>query len=361
MVYPYTPFVPISYYDVISQRLIEQLDTIENDDGYDYRRIDNSVELNNAHNRFIENEIRNLLFSYTTEEKEVGNRYISDNPNNLYLSRMFVYLVELTKGYFNEQIKSEGESASGLPSEVNCTIIFAERLEEMKGYLPNSVVQPEERILSIMNLSSIEMDELYECALTFFACELVVFSLNKKRRMVSWNIAQKTLELLGEPLYRDIVVIEKQLSNANEKETFRLANLINDTRYGLQERGGDEVSSNLISISFFIAYLSDNKSVLQIGDYSKRQRLMFSLFPTLENSRFEKERFGFEFDVIWDRLSRNYRHDDFSLNANARIGNILHRGWSITRAVFELVPPPDVLGSKAQQSRTLNFSRRGFL
>ena len=100
---------------------------------------------------------------------------------------------------------------------------------------------------------------------------------------------------------------------------------------------------------------------VQIGDYSKRQRLMFSLFPTLENSRFEKERFGFEFDVIWDRLSRNYRHDDFSLNANARIGNILHRGWSITRAVFELVPPPDVLGSKVQQSRTLNFSGFGFL
>ncbi len=362
MVYPYTPFVPISYYNVISQRLIEQLDTIENDDGYDYRRIDNSVELNNAHNRFIENEIRNLLFSYTTEEKEVGNRYISDNPNNLYLSRMFVYLVELTKGYFNEQIKSEGESASGLPSEVNRTIIFAERLEEM---IPNSVVQPEERILSIMNLSSIEMDELYECALTFFACELVVFSLNKERRMVSWNIAQKTLELLGEPFYRDIVVIEKQLSNANEKETFRLANLINDTRYGLQERGGDEVSSNLISISFFIAYLSDNKSVLQIGDYSKRQRLMFSLFPTLENSRFERERFGFEFDRLWDRLSRNWEHDEFlkkvTNDAPARIGNKHKSRWSITWAVFELVPPPDVLGSKAQQSRTLNFSRRGFL
>ena len=357
MVYPYTPFVPISYYDVISQKLIEHLDTIENDDGYDYTRRDNSFELNNAHNRFIENEIRNLLFSYTTEEKEVGNRYISDNPNNLYLSRMFVYLVELTKGYFNEHIKSEGESASGLPSEVNCTIIFAERLEEM---IPNSVVQPEERILSIMNLSSIEMDELYECALTFFACELVVFALNKRRRMVFQYIAQKTLELLGEPLYRDVVEIDKLIS-ANENETFRLANLINDTRYGLQERGGDELSSNLISISFFIAYLSDNKSVLQIGDYSKRQRLMFSLFPTLENSRFEKERFGFEFDVIWDRLSRNYRHDDFSLNANARIGNILKQGWGITRAVFELVPPPDVLGSKAQQSRTLNFSGFGFL
>jgi hypothetical protein len=359
MVYPYTPFVPISYYDVISQRLIEQLDTIENDEGYDYMRIGNSPELESSHADFIRTEIRPLLFSYTTEEKEVGNRYISDNPNNLYLSRMFVYLVELTKGYFNEQIKSEGESASGLPSEVNCTIIFAERLEEM---IPNSVVQPEERILSIMNLSSIEMDELYECALTFFACELVVFALNKKRRMVSQYIAQKTLELLGKPSGQ--ADIDDELIGNNKEGIFRLANLINDTRYRLQERGGDEVSSNLISISFFIAYLSDNKSVLQIGDYSKRQRLMFSLFPSLENSRFERERFGnngFQFDAIWDRLTRNWEHDEFSFDAPARIGNKLKLKWSITRAVFELVPPPDVLGSKAQQSRTLNFSRRGFL
>ena len=355
MVYPYTPFIPHSYYDVISQKLIEHLDTIENDDGYDYMRIGNSSELNTAHNRFIENEIKNLLFSYTTEEKEVGNRYISDNPTNLYLSRMFVYLVELTKGYFNEQIKSEGESASGLPSEVNCSIIFAERLEEM---IPNSVVQPEERIFSIMNLSSIEMDELYECALTFFACEMVVFALNKQRGMVSRYIAQKTLEVLGEPSEQH--QIDDKMIGDNRKEIFRLADLINDARYGLQERGGDEVTSNLISISFFIAYLSDNKSVLQIGDYSKRQRLMFSLFPSLENSRFESERFGFGFNAIWDRLTRNWEHDEFSFDAPARIGNKLKPRWSITRAVFELVPPP-ITGTIPQKSITLNFSRGGFL
>lgn len=344
MVYPYTPFIFDSYYDVISQKLIEHLDTIENDDGYDYTRIDNSFELNNAHNRFIENEIRNLLFSYTTEEKEVGNRYISDNPNNLYLSRMFVYLVELTKGYLNEQIKNEGESASGLPSEVNCTIIFVEKL---RGLLKHE---------DVINLNKItEMSSLYECALTFFACELVVFALNNRRRRVSQYIARKTLELLGKPSGQ--ADIDDELLGNNKEGIFRLANLINDTRYGLQERGGDEVSSNLISISFFIAYLSDNKSVLQIGDYSKRQSLMFSLFPSLENCRFEE----LSLHESWYILTSNWKHDAFSFDAPARIGNKLKLRWSITRAVFELVPPPDVLGSKAQQSRTLNFSGFGFL
>ena len=353
MVYPYTPFVPISYYNVISQRLIEQLDTIENDEGYNYMRIGNSPELESSHADFIRTEIRPLLFSYTAEELLTNSRFI--NANNLYLSRMFVYLVELTKGYFNERIKNEGESASGLPSEVNCTIIFVEKLGELLKH--EDVIN----LNKITEMSSLEIEELYECALTFFACEMVVFTLNKKRRMVSQYIAQKTLEVLGKPSGQ-ADIDDEQIGN-NKEGIFRLANLINDARYGLVENGGGEIDSNKISISFFIAYLSENKSVIQSKDYSysKLQRLMFSIFPMLKNRRFEKERFGFEFDRLWDRLSRNYRHDDFSLNANARIGNILKQGWGITRAVFELVPPPDVLGSKAQQSRTLNFSRRGFL
>ena len=145
MVYPYTSFNSHSYYDVISQKLIEHLDTIENDDGYDYMRIGNSSELITTHNRFIENEIRPLLFNYTTEEKEEGNHYISDNPNNLYLSRMFVYLVELTKGYLNERIKSEGESASGLPFSIFTVFFF-----ESKRICFLKTNTKKERIKSIM-------------------------------------------------------------------------------------------------------------------------------------------------------------------------------------------------------------------
>mgnify|MGYP003641161650 FL=1 len=349
MVYPYTPFVPISYYDVISQRLIEQLDTIENDGGYNYMRIGNSPELESSHADFIRTEIRPLLFYHTAQEIFTNSRFI--NTNNLYLSRMFVYLVELTKGYLNERIKNEGESASGLPSEVNCTIIFVEKL--------GGLLKHEDVIYPTINLNKItEMSSLYECALTFFACEMVVFALNKKRRMVSQYIAQKTLEVLGKPSGQ-ADIDDEQIGN-NKEGIFRLANLINDARYGLVESGGQEMPSNKISISFFIAYLSDNKSVIQSKDDSKLQRLMFSIFPMLKNRRFEKERFGFQFDAIWDRLTRNWEHDEFSFDATARIGNILKQGWGITRAVFELVPPPNVLGSKAQQSRTLNFSRRGF-
>ena len=361
MVYPYTSFIPHSYYDVISQKLIEHLDTIENDEGYFYNRIGNSSELNAAHDRFMENEIRPLLFNYTTEEKEEGNHYISDNPNNLYLSRMFVYLVELTKGYLNEQLKSEEESASGLPSKVNCTIILVERL----GDLLKSQLETDRRIMyKITEMSSLEIEELYKCALTFFACELVVFTLNDKILNVPTYIAEKTLEVLGEPSGNTILQtankqIDEELFRNNEKEIFRLANIINDIRYGLTKLGGRPLGSNEISLSFFIAYLSDNKSVIQRGEYSELQKVIFSIFPTLKNSRFRAGEYGFEFSNALDRLMRNWEHDDFSMGAGVNVGNNLNSSWAITRAVFEIVPPP--MTRTSQQSRTLNFSRRGFL
>jgi len=357
MVYPYTPFIPDSYYDMISQKLIEHLDTIENDDGYDDMRISNSSELNTAHNRFIENEIRPLLFNYTTEEKEEGIHYISENPNNLYLSRMFVYLVELTKGYLNERIKSEEESASGLPFSIFTVFIFESKLADM---LPKITNTQKERINSIMNLNDVEMTELYECALTFFACEMVVFSLNDKTINVPTYIAKKTLEVLGESILHTNQIDEELYKN-NKKEIFRLANIINDVRYGLTKLGGGTLESNKISLSCFIAYLSDNKSVIQRGEDSQLQKLIFSIFPTLENSRFrEGGEYDFEFSDTLDRLRRNWRHDDFSMGATVSLGNNLYTSWGITRAIFELVPPP-MTRTFPQQSRTLNFSRRGFL
>ena len=356
MVYPYTSFNPHLYYDVISQRLIEHLDTIENDEEYNDMRIGNSSELITTHNRFIENEIRPLLFNYTTEEKEEGNHYISDNPNNLYLSRMFVYLVELTKGYLNERIKSEEESASGLPFSIFTVFFFESKLADM---LPKITNTKKERINSIMSLNDVEMNELYECALTFFACELIFFTLNDKTINVPTYIAKKTLEVLGESSGNK--QIDEELYKNNKKEIFRLANIINDVRYGLRKLGGGTSESNKISLSCFIAYLSDNKSVIQRGEDSKLQKLIFSIFPTLENSRFrEGGEYDFEFSNTLDRLRRNWRHDEFSMGATVSLGNNLYTSWGNTRAIFELVPPP-MTRTFPQQSRTLNFSRRGFL
>ncbi len=354
MVYPYTSFIPHSYYDVISQKLIQHLDTIENDENYTYMRIGNSSELITTHNRFIENEIRPLLFNYTTEEKEEGNHYISETPNNLYLSRMFVYLVELTKGYLNEQLKSEEESASGLSFNMFILFLFESELAAM---LPDITNTKRERINSIMNLNDGETTKLYECALTFFACEMIFFILNDKTINVPTYIAKKTLEVLGESSGNKQ---RQALYKNNKKEIFRLANIINDVRYGLTKLGGDTSSSNKISLSCFIAYLSDNKSVIQRGEDSQLQKLIFSIFPTLENSRFRAGEYDFEFSDTLDRLRRNWRHDDFSMAATVSLGNNLYTSWGITRAIFELVPPP-MTRTFPQQSRTLNFSRRGFL
>ena len=105
------------------------------------------------------------------------------------------------------------------------------------------------------------MNELYECALTFFACELIFF-INDKTINVPTYIAKKTLEVLGESSGNK--QIDEELYKNNKKEIFRLANIINDVRYGLTKLGGGTSESNKISLSCFIAYLSDNKSVIQI-------------------------------------------------------------------------------------------------
>ena len=337
MVYPYTPFGSQPYYDMISQ---ETMPLWRYGDEPEFLYDDYLHLLTN-------NRVQKLLFNYTDEERE---EFKPDGK--LYLSRMFVYCVEVSKGFLNQCV-------------VNTNHSKLEFINNFFSRMGSQLWSNEEYYKK--DIPSHDINNLYDCALSFYACQFVVFALNSRGDSDSERlrriIATKMVRALGLSPYTTINSLDvKTISEINQ-----LSNLIMCSMYGLNQSGGEQDSSDRLSISFFVSYLSDDKLVFPIGELytlnmNPIQSLIFSRFPSLSNNYF----FGqgdvaFYPDRVIDRLTRNWEHREFSKSATVSVGNSLYDDWTITRAVFELTPPPPTLLLSPSNPRTLNFSVYGFL
>lgn len=339
MVFPYTPFGSQPYYDMISQ---EMMPLWRYGDKPEFL-YDESLHL------LTYNRVQKLLFNYTDEERE---EFKPDGK--LYLSRMFVYCVEVTKGFLNQCVVNTNHSKLEFINN------FFSRIGSQLG----SNEEYYEKDIPIHDINN-----LYDCALSFYACQFVVFALNSRGGEDSEKlrslIAAKMVSALGLSPYTSMSSLDvKTISEINQ-----LSNLIMSSMYGLKQLGGEQDSSDRVSISFFVSYLSDDKLVFPIGEWlplnmNPIQSLIFSRFPSLPNySFYTNSDAAFYPNRVIDRLTRNWEHREFSKSANAHVGNSLYDNWTITRAVFELTPPPPTLlvSPSNLRLRTLNFSVYGFL
>ena len=341
MVFPYTPFGSQPYYDMISQEMMPL-----------WRYGDKPEFLYDDYLHLLtNNRVQKLLFNYTDEERE---EFKPDGK--LYLSRMFVYCVEVTKGFLNQCVVNTNHSK----------LEFINNFFSRMGSQLNDEYYKYDSNGRLKDIPNHDINNLYDCALSFYACQFVVFALNsrgdsdseKLRRL----IAVKMVSALGLSPYTTMSSLDvKTISEINQ-----LSNLIMCSMYDLKQLGGEQDSSDRVSISFFLSYLSDDKLVFPIGELytlnmNPIQSLIFSRFPSLPNYFFNESVGGFYPDSIIDRLTRNWEHREFSKSATTHVGHQMYDGWLITRAVFELTPPPPTLLLSPSNPRTLNFSVYGFL
>jgi len=341
MGFPYTPFGSQPYYDMISQEMMPL-----------WRYGDKPEFLYGDYQQAItNNRVQKLLFTYTDEERE---EFKPDGK--LYLSRMFVYCVEVSKGFLNQCVVNTNHS----------------KLEFINNFFSRIGSQLNDEYYK-KDIPSHDINNLYDCALSFYACQFVVFALNsrgdsdseKLRRLIAVKMAGalglSPSSLMSRPYTTMSSLDVKTISEINQ-----LSNLIMCSMYGLKQCQGEQDSSDRVSISFFLSYLSDDKLVFPIGELytlnmNPIQSLIFSRFPSLPNYFFNESVGGFYPDSIIDRLTRNWEHREFSKSATTHVGHQMYDGWLITRAVFELTPPPPTLLLSPSNPRTLNFSVYGFL
>jgi hypothetical protein len=370
MVYPYTPFNHSSPYDVITQIILPFDDSAKSPVWPE-----SIVSIRN-------NAIRDLLFKYSEEEQE---NY--EPGDELYLSKMFVYCAKIIEGFLNECANKYGVNDS---KELKSKFInhFLRRLVSIGEYNTHSEylvtwsvsggwainyyggIYHNALNQEFPNLTNNEIANLYQCALSFYSCELLCYLLNKKidrgNSIIDW------LDRIFPP--------PSVLKNVNDWRTIdsgsipqqlpELENILNSATYGLSSNGGRWNGASRISLAYFSAYMTKDKLAWAddgryITHFSDAELMpeyltLLSIFPDLES----KIRFsGVESNI--DRISaillKNWEKNRFSVYAKVSISNNLNRDWAITSAGFQLIPPPDMPLNSSAATITLNYSVSGFL
>ena len=332
MVYPYTPLNPSSFYDIISQIILPY--THDNpDDGWS----EDMIELGNQ-------AISELLFKDTEVEQENYN----PKGDQLYLSKMFVYCVKLTEGFLNECALHEG-----VDSRATKALFINHFLNEL-NIVSKYNFHIHEKMLA--DASDKDIENLYQCALSFYSCQLICYLLNKE--YVADSYIQNWLH--GIFNYNGI---DFQL--AHSRSIRELKRMLQIVQYRLSSSGGEWFASNQIALGFFSAYMTKDKMAwaddgriithFADADFTPEYQTLLSIFPDLES----KSRFSEEQSPI-SGIGRHLRSSSSNYTRTISLSNSLKRSWSITGAVFQLIPPPDIPSNSVVATRTLNYSKRGF-
>ncbi len=351
MVYPYTPLNSSSFYDVISQIIIpftpKTQDNLEDDDW---------IVL--AHQA-----ISDLLFNNHDFAQE---KYNPEGGHKLYLSKMFVYCVKITEGFLNEYAIEGGvfDDRAKKARFINYFLLNLNNISRhnllievaamtdgwgMNHYV-NDIHEHE------TNPTNKDIENLYQCALSFYSCQLICYLLNNgdsRTRIQTW--------LLNRVLPR----IEMEWREISPQKSILLERLLSPVLYGLSQFGGEWTPSNQIALGFFSAYMTkdkmawadDGRNITKFtdADFTPEYQTLLSMYPDLEaKSRFSKRHSGIS--RIGGLLWSQPLHDP-----TVHLSNSLKESWSITGAVFQLIPPPDISSNSVVATRTLNYSNRGFL
>ena len=339
MVYPYTPLNPSSFYDIISQIMFPY--THDNPEWSE-----DMVALGNQ-------AISDLLFK--NNEREQENSFY-DNPkgDQLYLSKMFVYCVKLTEGFLNECVIKE------IFNDLRAT--KASFINHFLGEL-NIVSKHNLHIHEKMLADALDEDieNLYQCALSFYSCQLICYLLNKDSvydsYLLNWlsSIFNPNSDRWGRSE-------EIMFASRSFRELKRMLQIV---QYGLSSSGGEWFASNQIALGFFSAYMTKDKMAwaddgriithFADADFTPEYQTLLSIFPDLES----KSRFSEEQSPI-TAIVRHLRSSSSNYTRTISLSNSLKRSWSITGAVFQLIPPPDIPSNSVVATRTLNYSKRGF-
>ena len=288
--------------------------------------------------------ISELLFKNNEVEQENYN----PKGDQLYLSKMFVYCVKLTEGFMNE-----------------CAL--NERVNDLRatkyGFINHFLV--ELNIVSKYNLHIHEkmladaldedIENLYQCALSFYSCQLICYLLNKDSIYDSYLLNW----------WHGVFNYNESRAEFPPRRTRELKRMLQIVQYGLSSSGGEWFASNQIALGFFSAYMTKDKMAwaddgriithFADADFTPEYQTLLSIFPDLES----KSRFSEEQSPI-TAIARHLRSSSSNYTRTISLSNSLKRSWSITGAVFQLIPPPDIPSNSVVATRTLNYSKRGF-
>jgi hypothetical protein len=335
MVYPYTPLNPSSFYDIISQIIFPY--THDNSDNPEWT--DDMVALGNQ-------AISDLLFKNNEVEQENYN----PKGDQLYLSKMFVYCVKLTEGFLNECALNEGVND-----------LRATKASFINHFLEGLNIVSKHNLLIHEKMLADALDEdienLYQCALSFYSCQLICYLLNQQSVYDSY--IQNWLH--GIFNYNGI----DHFLLATSRPIRELKRMLQIVQYRLPSSGGEWFASNQIALGFFSAYMTKDKMAwaddgriithFADADFTPEYQTLLSIFPDLES----KSRFSEEQSPI-SGIGRHLRSSSSNYTSTISLSNSLKRSWSITGAVFQLIPPPDIPSNSVVATRTLNYSNRGF-
>jgi hypothetical protein len=290
--------------------------------------------------------ISDLLFKDTEAEQENYN----PKGDQLYLSKMFVYCVKLTEGFLNECVLDEG-----VDSRATKALFINHFLDELNIVSKHNLHIYEKMLADALDE---DIENLYQCALSFYSCQLICYLLNKDSIYDSYllNWWHGVFNYNG---------IDFQLARLGYRSIRELKRMLQIVQYGLSSSGGEWFASNQIALGFFSAYMTKDKMAwaddgriithFADADFTPEYQTLLSIFPDLES----KSRFSEEQSPI-TAIVRHLRSSSSNYTRTISLSNSLKRSWSITGAVFQLIPPPDIPSNSVVATRTLNYSKRGF-